>query len=396
MHILVITTFYPNVQEPNRAVFIKSLVKALSHYDDISVIAPVPYSIPIGLLAGAKTLARISNREVMDGVEIYHPRLPYIPKVEIFTGVSYYLSIKKIVKELQNKHGKTKLIIHGHRIYPDGMGIALVAKKLNIPFVLTAHGSDINRTAKRLGMRNQVKWALENADAIISVSEQLRECINTIVDKPIVHIPCAGYSTSEFSLLNKVMVRNIVGLNPEGRVVIFIGQLVRTKGVEVLIQAWHILKQRKKIEPKDRLILVGEGDNRIKLMEMTKKYSICDSVQLMGSVRHDNISTWLNAADVLCLPSYMEGTPNVVIEALASGIPVVATAVGGIPEVVTNRSNGILVPPGHAELLAEGICKVLEEKWDRNNLVKSVKDYTWKKLAKRNHDLLISISEKSV
>lgn len=378
-HIIVITTFYPNKIHPQRAVFTENLVKSISKYCKVTVISPVPFFPGIKRTQQANKIPLIENR---NGIEIHHPRFLSIPKLEMLSTITYFLGT---LGSLSNLRRKSKdIILHGHRIYPDGTAVALLARFFHLPYVLTAHGSDINRTSKKFGMKKQMAVAMEKANALIAVSDALKNRINELVDTNITKIPCAGFDPEIFNYIDKKQKSSETSI--KGKSVIYIGNLLKLKGVGLLVEAWHSLSKNKRLSKDDKLILIGEGNYRKKIEELIDKWDLSKSVILTGSIGQHEIPAYLVNADALCLPSFMEGMPNVIIEALSCGTPVCASNVGGIPEILKNKINGILINQLDSEHIADALLKTLETEWDKNRLQDSVKDHTWDNLAKQNYN----------
>jgi glycosyltransferase involved in cell wall biosynthesis len=163
--------------------------------------------------------------------------------------------------------------------------------------------------------------------------------------------------------------------------VLFVGNLVAVKGVDVLLKAWSRLAAAGVLGSEDRLAIVGDGPERGRLQAQAEALGLGPRVAFAGAVAFAEVPRWMAASDVLCLPSRSEGTPNVVVEALASGVPVVATRVGGVPELVRQGENGLLVPPEDAPALAEALASALVRPWDGPALRASVAHLTWERLA---------------
>jgi teichuronic acid biosynthesis glycosyltransferase TuaC len=272
--------------------------------------------------------------------------------------------------------------------------VALAAMVLRLPFVVTAHGSDINVYARRSLFRAQLRWALRRASAVIAVSADLRrkllEAFPEIADR-VEHIPCAGADPRVFHSMDRSEIRGQLGVPQTARVVLFVGQLVPVKRVDLLLQAWRALLDSGRCTAADRLLLVGEGPLRAGLERTAAATEFLGTVSFLGGIAQAEIARWLNAADVLCLASDNEGTPNVVVESLVVGRPVVATAVGGIPELVVSEVNGMLVHPGNSQSLADGLAHALARKWDAAQIAAGVAGLTWQSLANRNLAVLARV-----
>ncbi len=385
MHVAVVTTFYPNAANPVRAVFLRNLVNALGRRADVTVVSPVPYAPPLRPVVRWRTLREIPAA-VRDGdQDVLHPRYGVIPKCDPTSGFSYFLGALGTLRRLAST--KPFDLLHAHCAFPDAVGVALAASCLGMPFAVTAHGSDINVLANRPLIRGQVKWALKRAAVVIAVSRALRQKISALVpsvESRLVHIPCAAVDPRLFAPRSRDEARRSLGLGHGGRTVVFAGRLVRIKAVDVLLRAWRLLRASDRLKADDHLVVIGDGPERSLLEAQATAAELRGTVRFLGDVPHERIACWLNAASVFCLPSRNEGTPNVIVEALASGCPVVASRVGGIPEVVSDGCNGLLVEAGSDIGLAEALGSALERGWDTRAIATSVSELTWDELASRN------------
>jgi teichuronic acid biosynthesis glycosyltransferase TuaC len=389
LHVALVTSFYPNSAEPLRAVFVRHLIAACERYADISVVSPVPYAPPLPRIARWRSLRQIPAR-VRDGArEVLHPRYGVIPKCDVLSGCTYFAAIGRI---LQRIHASRRIdVVHAHCAYPDAVGAGLAAGWLGIPFAVTAHGSDINVYARRPLIRRQVRATLRRAGVVFAVSRALRDRIEALLppgSTRVMVLPCAGVDPELFRLRDRSRTRTRLGVAPQGRIVLFAGRLVPVKAVEVLLGAWARLQARQVAGAGDCLLIAGEGPERKRLERLVQASGECGRVRFLGEVRQSELAQWLNAATVLCLPSRSEGTPNVVIEALASGLPVVASRVGGIPELISEPGNGLLVAPGDEELLAASLQRALATEWNAAQIAASVAHFTWDDLARRNMQAL--------
>ncbi|MBI3776086.1 MAG: glycosyltransferase [Gammaproteobacteria bacterium] len=389
MRIATVTTFFPNAADPQRAVFVANLVSAMRRIHDVDVIAPVPYVPPWLRVARWSPLRRIPRREWIGNIEVEHPRFVAVPRAGSLSGLTYALAILPSLRRLRKF--SRQLIVHAHCAFPDGVGVAFAARRLGMPYVITAHGSDINVYANSAPVRAQLRRAFSGASAVIAVSDKMRTKILDLDLLPehrdpkcVVHIPCAGFDPGIFFPRPRSALRRELSLDLSGRIVVFAGELVAIKGVDTLIEAWRQLCSRARIDSRDRLIVLGAGRCRSELERQAMSSGIHDRVLFLGAQPHAAVSRWIGAADLLCLPSRNEGTPNVVVEALASGVPVVATRVGGLPELVTHRENGLLVEPNHADALAEAIVTAFSQAWAPDHVRLSVAHLTWDAIAARN------------
>ncbi len=255
-------------------------------------------------------------------------------------------------------------VVLGYWIYPEGYGAWRCARRLGIPCVLGGLGTDIR--ARDALTRWLSGRALRAADQLIMVSEEMRR---QVIDRfrvvpSQVHTITNGVNASIFHPRDSSAMRQKLGLEESFRVVCYVGRFVATKGLHELLEAFAEMVSR---DESLRLVLIGDGVMRDELKTRLATSSLGRYVLLPGALQPEAIAEWLNASDALCLPSYSEGYPNVVLEALACGRPVVATQVGGIPEII-DRTNGRLVPPRDSGALQVALAAVLEEHWDQKAL----------------------------
>lgn len=380
MNTLLLTTFFPNSVQPTRTVFVKNLANELRKRCGLTVVAPVPYAPP---LPGGKwsRYREIPAEEDLDGFHLFHPRYAVIPGQERLTGFFYYRSLYGFIKKMHGAVGFS--LIHAHCAYPDGYGAFLIARRLKLPIIVTAHGSDINRYAAREDIRPLVKKSLSGSARVIAVSNALKEKIVSLgVDpKKVEVIPCAAADAERFAPRDKVACREAVGADKEGKVIVFVGDLVQVKGISFLLRAVDALREK---IPGLSLYIVGDGALRETLMAEAEALGLSSVVRFKGAVPHAEVPEWIGCADVLCLPSMSEGMPNVVIEALSSGVPVVASMVGGIPDVVKDGVNGFLVPPAECDALARALERALAARWDIKSVTVGTEGFRWASLAERN------------
>jgi len=348
MKLLIVTNLFPNAAEPNRATFNFQQFSALAKLCELKVVAPVPFF-------------RFSRKEVpsfekINGIEVYHPRYLAIPKIFRFThGPAFFLGIWHTLRSVQKTFDFD--VVLASWAYPDAFGTALAADKLKKRFYVKVQGSDINLAHKYWGRVRMIKSALGKAEKIIAVSRPLKEKLVSmgIAEIKIVVIP-NGVDKAKFHPRDKAECRRALRLNADRKIILFIGNLAEVKGVEYLVQAFKKLSTYQDTE----LLIVGDGPLRSKLEALTEELGIKGRVLFKGRRSYDEVSIWLNATDVLCLPSLNEGCPNVVLEALACGTRVVASNVGGVPDIIDSPEKGWLAKPGDPDDLERQLKDALE------------------------------------
>jgi glycosyltransferase involved in cell wall biosynthesis len=266
-----------------------------------------------------------------------------------------------------------------------------LAKKWNVPLVISALGT-IERKVAYEGTytSSQIIEAMNFAEKVLSVSEDLKfHIVNLGIDEDKVIVVPNGVDTDKFKPMGKENARNLLNLPLDKNIILFVGALRSIKGVNYLIEA-----AKKFVDIDTELYMVGRDDGLKKsLVKMAQELKIIDFIKFIGPVNHEDIPLWISASDLLVLPSLSEGRPNVILEALACEVPVVATDVGGIPELMVNGETGYLVPAKNSLDLSEKVKKLLEDedlrkkmgKLGRKSIIQ--RGLTWEAHAKKTVDI---------
>jgi teichuronic acid biosynthesis glycosyltransferase TuaC len=364
MRVLAITKIFPNAAEPLAAPFNRQQFAALRAHCELDIMATIPWFPGAGLLSKWSTagkLARVPRRETIHGMAVTHPRTLFIPKLAMATwGPLYAASIAPVVARY--RHDKPDVVL-GTWAYPDGFAAVIAARMLGVPCVVKLHGSDINLIAKEPGPRKLTSWALRQARRVVAVSRALAdEVVAMGVERERIAIVMNGVDSELFKPRDRKTARAELDL-PDGPLAVYVGNLKPEKGVLDLGKAWsRVLAD----VPDATLVVVGDGPLHGELKAMTEPLG--ERVRLIARQPLEKVPSYLAAADILVLPSHSEGTPNVVLEALASGRRVVATSVGGVPDLITNQTLGALVPPHDPDALAHAIARALREPYDADDV----------------------------
>jgi glycosyltransferase involved in cell wall biosynthesis len=251
-------------------------------------------------------------------------------------------------------------VILNYVVYPDGYAATRIGRALNIPVVLTAIGSDLNRISDPL-CGALTRKALREASFVMTVSHDLaRTAVRLGANAATTQARLNGCDTAVFHPQDRANARQGLGVAADEEAIVYVGRLDVRKGLVELIDAVAALRQQRTAL---HAYIVGDGPDRPLLVEAIARYQASGFIHLIPSCLTAEVARWMAAADLVTLPSYAEGCPNVVIEALSSGRPVVATSVGGIPELMDHRS-GRLVPAKDAAALREALDQVLANTWD--------------------------------
>jgi glycosyltransferase involved in cell wall biosynthesis len=261
--------------------------------------------------------------------------------------------------------------IDAHYYYPDGAAAALLASWFKKPFVVTARGSDLNLLPAYAVPRRWIQWTEAHAAASITVSAALRDRLIDLGGRPDrIWVIRNGVEPELFRPMERAACRERLGLEP-GKWLLSVGNLVPEKGHAIAIEALCLM-------PKDvNLAIVGEGADHGRLASTARKAGVWDRVKLVGFVPQLELPYWYNAADLLVLCSEREGVPNVVLEALRCGTPVVATGVGGIPEVLEVPAAGRVIEARSPQTLALAVMSLLGAKIDKQRVCATASKFSW-------------------
>lgn len=391
LRVLAITKIFPNAAEPLSAPFNRQQFAALASRCELEVMATVPWFPGAGLLArwsSAGKLAAVPRRDRIAGIDVTHPRTLFIPRLAHVTwGPLYAASIAPFVARLRGKYD----VVLGSWAYPDGFAAVVAARLLGVPAVVKLHGSDINVIAKLPGPRKLTAWALSQAARVVAVSRALAdEVIDMGVPRDKVAIVMNGVDGELFHPRDREAARRELGL-PAGPLAVYVGNLKEVKGVQDLPAAWaHTLRE----VPDATLAVVGDGPLRGQLSAAMAQYG--DRVRMIDAQPLTRVPSYMAAADVLVLPSHHEGTPNVVLEALACGRRVVATAVGGIPDLLTTSRLGTLVPPRDPEALGVALSHAVRASYDPGEVARLGARGGWDASAAALHEILAGAASANV
>ena len=253
-------------------------------------------------------------------------------------------------------------VIYSYVLYPDGYAALQIGKALGVPVVAKSIGSDVNRITNPIA-RMHTRTVLREADFLISVSEDMRKKMVTMgaaLEKTRAVVN--GCDLSVFHVRDRKEARSQLGLNPAAEVVVYVGRLDIKKGLRELVQAAASLHPSR---PHLQVYMVGDGPDKGVIEQEIQAANASSYVHIMKGCSFDEVAIWMAASNLFTLPSYMEGCPNVVVEALACGRPVVASRVGGIPEIMDEES-GRFVSPCQASDLARGLNSALDAQWDEH------------------------------
>lgn len=364
LRVLALTSLFPNPYRPDLAAFNRQQLAALAGLCRLELVAPLPWT---------QALAWPPRRPAPLPPPPFPVRRPwfwYLPGVKrSWHGRallrSAWPSLKRAAASLRPQ------ALLATWLFPDGWAGLMASRRLGLPLVVKLHGSDLNSLRgdpERLPFLRQV---LCQAQAVVAVSPALARAAQELGAPPQrLRLVPNGVDQDLFRPADPQAARAELALPQSGPLLVYVGWLVPVKGPEVAIKALALT-------PGTHLVMVGDGPLRPSLMALARELGVGGRVTWAGGQPHARVARYLAAADALVLPSFSEGEPNAVLEALSCGRPVVASAVGGVPGLVAEGLLGALAPPGDAPALAAAMARVLGRAWRPAELAGSLAGRSW-------------------
>jgi teichuronic acid biosynthesis glycosyltransferase TuaC len=352
MRILVVTSQFPVTGEPTRGRPIHQTLIELARLAELRVLSPIAryprWARPTSYLYRAPDPAQPVS--ACDVVYVTYPALPVLSR-----PLNGWLCARAL--RAQARRFAPDVIL-SYWLYPDACGALQVARELGVPLVAGARGSDI-RVRDPISRRLTAP-VVRQADRLLVVSADLgRLSVSDYgADPARVRVIANGCDAATFHRRDRAEARAHCAVAADIELVLYVGRLVAEKGLRELVEAMRLLRRE---HPRAELVLVGDGPLRQEFAELALDPG--NHLRLVGAQPAAEVAQWMAACNLLALPSYSEGHPNVLVEALACGRPVVSTPVGGVPEVV-DQSCAMLAPPRDATALAGALAGVLERDWD--------------------------------
>jgi glycosyltransferase involved in cell wall biosynthesis len=372
MKILFLSALYSTPRRPGRGVGNARILHAMRRYAEVRVMAPVPWYPPlVRRLPSVAEDASVPKRDVDDdGSEVLHPRTLHVPGVgrALYAGMYAASVLPALMAEVRRFRPDALLSAWA---YPDGTAAVALGRLLRLPTTVRVMGSDVNTIARLPGRRGQIAWAMRNADRVIAVSRALGNEVESLGTRPerVAVIP-TGVDMTRFSPLDRAAARRDLGVALDDSPVVLVpGRLSPEKGVH------HFLDALARLGSRVQALIVGDGAEAARLTQQAQALGLAERVHFMGFQPEARMSTFYSAADVACLPSLEEGWPDVLMEAFACGCPVVASNVGGVPEIIALTGAGLLAAPGDSSDLARALGEATRRTWDRAAIIAAMRPY---------------------
>lgn len=388
LRVLIVTNLFADPFNASRATFNQQQFARLAKQLDLKVMVPVSWLEIVRQPLAYRRLKRqaLERWPFADYVPFW-----YIPRVgrrlhAVFLFVS--LMLQRLPTLLWGRWD----CLFGSWGYPDAVAVAAIARLTGRPMIAKVHGSDVNVFTQEPARRRQICWALGRSAHVVAVSQALATRLEELgVDGRRIAVLYNGVDPSRFYPVPQPQARRELGYAEEDRIILFVGNVQASKGCMELVQAFAKLRQR---VPRLKLVFVGAGPQQKALASECSTLGMAGDVTFAGRLAHDQIVRWFGAADVFCLPSHAEGVPNVVLEAMACGTPVVATRVGGIPEVLPAYA-GVMVPPKNVDALDEALFTALHSTWDRPRIAGHARTFDWDTNVSRLRSLIEDAAQRA-
>ncbi len=354
VQILTFTTLYPSAARPQHGIFVETRLRKLVESSEVQarIVAPCPwFPFTSPRFGGYSVVARIPPEEMRHGLHIDHPRYPLLPKIGMSTApLALFAAVLPLLRRQIDAGGAFDLI-DAHYFYPDGIAAVLLGRALGRPVVVTARGSDLNLIAAHAIPRRWIRWAAARAAGLVTVSSGLRDRLVALGTAPErIRVLRNGVDLALFRLGDREAARRRLGFTRP--TLLAVGNLVALKRYPLMVETLALL-------PDADLVIVGEGPERAAIEALARARGLAHRVRLFGQMPQQKLPEIYGAADLLLLVSTHEGWPNVLLESMACGTPVVVSDIQSISDIVAAPVAGRIVPAITAENLAGAISNLL-------------------------------------
>ena len=353
--LLIITNLYPLPWEPNRATFNRQQFDQLEDEYELSYLIPVAF---IEWIKNRKSITQTNNKR-------YFPYF-FTPKIGRRLYAVYMFLSMLVHSSLWLKNTKPKKILASWA-FPDAVAACWLSKLFNCDFYFKVHGSDIDIQCQNKARAKQVVTMSKHAKGILSVSQDLaNKMVKLGIAKDKISVIYNGVDHEKFNQIHAPFNNKDY--------LLFIGNLKQDKGVMELLNGFAKISN---LHPKIELIYAGNGPMLHSLQDKANELEIASKVRFLGNISHNEVPQWLHNCTALALPSYHEGVPNVLLEAMSCGKPIIATRVGGIPEIINQNICGELIDTKSSQAVSDAINNILENTWDKEKIQQHSQQFSW-------------------
>jgi glycosyltransferase involved in cell wall biosynthesis len=376
--LVVFSALFPSAARPGAGLFIRERMFRVAARRPLAVVSPQPWFPGQGLIR----LLRPGYRpqapalEIQHGIRVYHPRYLAVPGVlRRFDGWAMALASLGVLRRLRRQGAR---LIDAHFVYPDGEAATRLGRWLGLPVTVTLRGTEVPHS-RNPALRPRLARTLKAATRVFSVSDSLRRlALQLGAPAGQTEVVGNGVDTARFHPVDRGAARQKFGLSQDAAVLVSVGALVERKGMHRVLDCLPALCRQ---HPGLHYLIVGsggpEGDNRAALEAQAARLGLAARVHFAGALPPDELKWALSASDVFVLATRNEGWANVFLEAMACGLPVVTTDVGGNAEVVCREELGHIVPFGDAEALRQALDAALRRHWDRAAILAYAQANQW-------------------
>ena len=387
LKILLFSTLFPSRVRPGHGIFVETRLRELLKYEEIEakVVAPVPwFPFSHDIFGEYAQFSITPDFEHRNGLDVFHPRFFLPPKIGMnIAPYTLALGALPVIRKLI-QDGFDFDLIDAHYFYPDGVAAGLLAKWLKKPFVVTARGSDINLIAKFRIPRGLMLRTAERAEASIVVSSSLGEGLEKLgAERAKIKVFRNGVDLARFRPVPRDVARAQLGW-PDGPTLISVGNLVENKGHHIAIESLKDLVDF-------RLVIVGDGPQSASLTKLASRIGVAERVLMAGRIPQSQLPIYYSAADILVLASASEGWANVLLEAMACGTPVVATAIPGTKEVIAVEEVGYLFQDRSPAGLVKAVSEFAPDTPDQATVRKYAESFSWDETSRAQLELFTKI-----
>jgi glycosyltransferase involved in cell wall biosynthesis len=354
MKIAVVTAHFPSSGQPTHGRPALQTLRVLSKEAKVQVFYPHA-AYPSLFKPRSRSYDALDTSYSLPGVDAAYYDYPVLPLISRpFNGWTAARVLLPYVRKFAPD------LIFSYFLYPDGFAALKIGKALSVPVVVMGVGSDVHNIGDRFSAMH-TRTVLREANFVVAISDDLRKRVVAMGARPEkTRAIISGCDTDAFHAGDRLDARRKLHIDPVAEAVIYIGRMDVKKGLRELVDAAASLHPQR---PNMHVYMVGDGPDRSLIESAIQAHNATSYIHVLPGCGFDDVAVWMAAADLITLPSYMEGCPNVVLEALACGRPVVATKVGGIPEIMSDAC-GCLVPPRDPAALAQALASVLDRSWD--------------------------------
>jgi len=377
--VVVLSSLFPSSTTPGAGLFVRERMFRVGRRLPLTVLSPRPWFPGQGLIRRFRPGYRppAPQYEKQDGFDVYYPRFLSVPGVlRRLDGFFMALGCARELSRIRNSRGVD--LIDAHFAFPDGVAARHLSRWFQIPFSVTLRGTEpghLRQPAKRVA----IERVFAEASRVFAVSASLARVAGShgaVANR--LRVVGNGVDIDRFVRIPQDRARARLGIPMGVPVIISVGGLVERKGFHRVIEQLPALLSRR---PDLLFLVVGgaspEGDMSEALRAQVTRLGCDASVRFCGSIAPADLHVHLSAADVFVLATRNEGWANVFLEAMACGLPVVTTDVGGNAEVVSSPALGAVVPFGDGDALRGAIEAAVERTWDRDAIVSYARGNQW-------------------